>query len=321
MNEAVNEPSESEIITALNGTGFLLEHRVAQVLRRNGFEVSINYAFPDSENGKSREIDVEGYTEETLERDAREPFSVILESKLIVECKNTVNPFIVIGQRGEKTYSVDSYHVSFDPLALKFPKRKGYETIYSVLGLPILLNDAGTGDFLGYQLVRMNRQSGGWRADNNSVYDSILYPLAKAWAYFIKQRDEDDYEEDASWKWRLPYVDLLFPVVVTSGPVFIVDVTDEGAKVAKVGWAPIKRNFRAADVSGDFRLDIVSFPSLGEYLEARIKGPMRNIRERILSNLHLYDPEWLLANRGEPEDKEYFNMWLNDIRTRRQPGG
>ena len=118
---------------------------------------------------------------------------------------------------------------------------------------------------------------------------------------------------------------MFFPVVITSGPVFTADASGNDVRVTKTGWAPLRRNFRAADLSGEFRrdvvefrLDVVSFPSLDEYLDVRIQQAMRGMREKVLAKIHLFDPEWLLANRGEPEDKDFFHKWLEDVRTRRQ---
>jgi hypothetical protein len=109
-----------------------------------------------------------------------------------------------IGRRGDKVYHNESAAASFDPLALKFTRSKKLEdiSVREALGLDKIPGDLADGDFLGYQLVRMNRQGGAWRADNNSVYESILYPLAKAWSHFVQEREDDRNERSEQLDFR-----------------------------------------------------------------------------------------------------------------------
>jgi hypothetical protein len=78
----------------------------------------------------------------------------------------------------------------------------------------------------------MNRQSGTWRADNSAVYDSILYPLAKASNHYWREITEgdEDFDKNAPWKPPYPYLAYLIPVIVTAGPVYTVDAVSDEAK-------------------------------------------------------------------------------------------
>jgi hypothetical protein len=307
-------PTPTEVIAALSHTGFLLEHQVSQFLREYHYDTEINYAYPDPDSGKSREVDVRAYLEHFIQR---QPAAVFLMAELIIECKNSPNPFVLVGERGHhKFYRNESVFISFDPLGLKFPNCKPGESVDDVLRLQHLPGSISKDDFIGYQLVRMHRQSGNWRADNSSIYDSILYPLAKAWQYSILQR-QDDEEVDEVPLWNSPFIEFIFPIIVTAGPVYAVNVGDDGPEVNQVRWATLQRTFRSSDVSGEFRADVVSFAHLREYLESRVVRIVEGARTVITANIHLYDPEWLFANRGNPEDKETFDAWVNEVRSKR----
>ena len=119
-------------------------------------------------------------------------------------------------------------------------------------------------DFTGYQLMRAHRQGGEWRTDNNGIYDSILYPLAKAYFHEIGQlRDEMRAERETGIDWHYPYFYLYYPIIVTSGQIFTVDVTDGEPRISESKWARLKRSFKSKDLDGTLRADLVAFDYLG----------------------------------------------------------
>ena len=231
-------PTADDIKDALNRTGFLLEHRVAQTLRRPPhWNASVSHAYPDPETGKSREIDVFASIERYI---SREPEELAVTAKLIIECKNSSAPFILIGDRqAELPYIDNSVILTFDPLRLKFPKAP-MKLARLELNLEHLAGSIMDDEFTGYQLLRLVRQNKVWKADNNAIYDSILYPLAKAWSYTIdrvRQDKEEDEEQHGIEPWRFPWLYYFFPIVVTSGQLFVVDVSDEDPQVSEAKWA------------------------------------------------------------------------------------
>jgi hypothetical protein len=333
-------PTTEEIVSALSRTGFILEYRVAQALRRLGYDASVSYAYPDPESGKSREIDVFA----TIDHDiTRPPVEIVLTGELIIECKNSFNPFVLVGERGQdRSYYDDSVMLSFDPLYLEFPGAKPHNSIRANLKLARLPGSAGLEEFVGYQLIRMNQQNNIWRADNTGIYDSILYPLAKAWRYRIRantvepqesaeedegdeieeaeaEYEEEEEEEERSFPdWDFLSLSYFFPIIVTAGPVFTVDVTGQEPEVNEVKWARLKRTFSSKEMSTDLRADLVAFRHFESYLEARVNKVLASAENVLATNIHFFDPEWLVSNLGEPKYKRYFDDWINGIRSRRQ---
>jgi hypothetical protein len=306
-------PAPSDVISALNRTGFLLEYQVAQVLRERGFTTYLNYPYPDPETGKSREMDVRAGMECHVKR---QPVEVYVSVDLVIECKNTPNPFVLIGERGPHVQEFNErILVSFDPLKLNFPDHP-YEAVRFTMKLDDLPGMLTEEDFAGRQLLRMNRVNGNWRADNNEVYDSVLYPLLKMSQHLTRRFFEDE-DEDTIADWEYPNITFILPIIVTSGPVLTVTITDNGPLVDEVGWAALGRTFHSGRGFQRLRVDVVSFKHFDEYLRSRMIRVFESAQATIRSNIHLYDPEWLLANRGEPEDIDFFNSWLSSTRESR----
>jgi hypothetical protein len=308
----MTNPSNEQVLAALDRTGFILEYRTAQTLRSKNFETYISEAYPDPASGLSREIDVRATWERAI---GRQPVDLILMIDLIIECKSGLNPFILIGERNQNPVFVDdAINLSFDPYSLAF-KEKRYNRVRYDLRLESLPGTWRKEDFVGYQLVRMHQQSGNWRADNNAVYDSILYPLAKAWQHWVKEMKREEQSDPPEWQY--PAVSYVIPIIVTAAPVFTVDVTEESPVVMEVGWANLKREFKSDELSGDLRIDVVNSGHFTEYLDSRILKIANNAADALKANIHLFDPEWLLANLGKPANSDFFNAWLNYVRTKR----
>jgi len=228
---ALQAPTPAQIISALGRTGFLLEQVVAQKLRKAGFAVAVNDAFPDPDTGKSREIDVWALTDYEVPNSEVNVFGDV-----IIECKNYAAPIVLIGTNREAWSSNDeSITLSFDPLALDFPNEPS-KSVISKLGISRVAGNDQKDRFVGYQLVKMERKSGGWAADNSSIYESILYPLAKARVYRMEQySNEQDEGESRLEVWQHPLLTYYFPVVLTAGRVYTVAVNGEtGPEVTEV---------------------------------------------------------------------------------------
>jgi len=313
---AMPGPAPEQIIEALERTGFILEYKVAQILRSKKMTAYINYAYPDPETGKSREIDVLGSLEEDIKRP---PVNINLAVDLIIECKSSPNPFVLVGERRQEGLANSDFVVlSFDPYSLNFKDKKNRSIKYE-LDLTSLPGSWQSGDYVGYQLIRMHQQSGNWKADNDGVYDSILYPMLKAWKYQITQLEKDeDHDEERYPSWQTVYLDYLFPIVVVAGPVFTVDVTTNPAEVKEVGWSTLKRTFHSEESRDNLRVDVVSFDHLENYLDSRILKIAENAANTLRNNIHLFDVEWLTANLGEPENADYHKFWLNGVRANRK---
>ena len=86
-------PESEDIVRALGNSGYLMEQEVATQLEARDFHVFTNQAYEDIEEGKSREIDV--VARKRVAHSEKSKLSAWVE--IVVECKNSTNPFVFIG--------------------------------------------------------------------------------------------------------------------------------------------------------------------------------------------------------------------------------
>jgi hypothetical protein len=89
-----NNPTNEQILEAIEQSGYLLEQHVATRLEALDFYVRTNVAFEDPDEGKSREIDVSAFKRVAHNETAK--VSAFVD--LIVECKNASNPLVFIAR-------------------------------------------------------------------------------------------------------------------------------------------------------------------------------------------------------------------------------
>jgi hypothetical protein len=134
----------------------------------------------------------------------------------------------------------------------------------------------------------------------------------------MNEEDDEEGEEDGTSDWRYPFITYIFPVVVTTGQIFAVDASGEEPQVNLVPWASLKRNFSSNELNSTLWADVVSFEHFDDYLKTRVMAIVNHAKDVLVANIHLYDPEWLLAHMGQPEQSDFFNSWLNDVRANRK---
>jgi hypothetical protein len=111
--------------------------------------------------------------------------------------------------------------------------------------------------------------------------------------------------------WSVPQFIYTFPVLITAGTIFTVDVVPDGIPVVRpVKWSPVTRQF--SDYS--FMMDVVSFDCIDDYLDQRIFPTLTEAHEVLASNMQLFNPEWLQHQYGESSDPN-FRMWLEVFRS------
>jgi hypothetical protein len=306
--QSSNLPTTDQIIAALDRTGFILEHRVYRTLRSLGFDSFLNDPFNDPETGKSREIDVVAIASRAIP--SRGNTKLMIGAILMVECKNYADPLAIVGH--DMGYSLQHAQpvMAFDPLAFKFASCDP-DKHYSLDGKLKLWKRAShnTEGFIGTQLIRMHRQGGKWQATNDSVYDSIVFPLAKAVEAeeaAILEKNPDDQP------WILPSINYCLPVLVTSGSIFAIDMTEsEAPNVSLTPWAPLVRNFS----NRSFMMDVVTYDAMEEYVKGRIFPLIDDVSKIVKSSLKLFDPVWLEKEYGGSADSD-FNAWLEYFRSK-----
>lgn len=304
------EPTESEVLDALGRTGFLLEQRVAQIFKqKHDFDVELNYPFVDQETGKSREIDV--YASRAGFAGDSSTGAPFVDSMYFVECKNTEDPLLLIGPEDfSRGYYANVFKSDFDPLSLGW---EGESRPYNTANFLRFYNIPGNPQearFTGNQLVKMNRQSGKWRADNSGIFDGVTYPLAKI-SHHMAKKDESVPDEDL-----VPSYTLLSCILVTSGPLYAVAVGAEESSVQKVPWAPLARSFSGDGLRGTYLFEVVQYEHLSRYLDNVTIRYYNGIVERLVENSRICNPRWLVQQFGQPRNRDLFALWTSNYNRR-----
>ncbi len=274
VDRRVTLPTSDEVVAALRDAGWLLEQDTARALSAGGFHVKQGKAFPDPDDGTvSREIDVYGYRQ--LYRDDKLSFSVGIQ--VLAECKQSSMPYVVVGgpasryelerDRKEQLFRFPTVETGRTDLG-DGRAQLHYTSAREYLGIDKLPGNPWEGGFLGTQLTRLDRKRT-WLADNRGIFTSLVYPLAKALTHFRSQANRTAHViHRAGQEWAS--IDFFYPVVVTSAPVFAVDVMSENLEAVEVPWAAVTREIKSAKVDGQFNIDVVSARSLSTYLADRV---------------------------------------------------
>ena len=232
-------PSPGDIIDALRQSGYLMEQEVATQLEALAFHVHTNLAFKDIEEEKSREIDVRAIKRVAHNEEKR--LSAFVE--IIAECKNSTNPFVFIGR--PKNQTDNQYHpqelvlpiAKYTAWASNASRRKEKDAFFH-LGFDKVHHDFAR-DTKAVQFCRIDRKGKSWHANHSGLYDSIFYPLAKA---FIAQKGDIPIATRPN-DWRFFW--LLVPMVITSGDIFYVDSMEADPVPEEIDHVTFKREIRS----------------------------------------------------------------------------
>jgi hypothetical protein len=289
------EPAPDEILEALNRTGFLLEQEVASALQGLGLEVNTGVAYQDPDEGKSREIDV---LASSLAHIDPENF-ILVTYEMICECKNTQWPFVLIGRPRtideddeepvEYLFPIPKFAVALSDTS--DPKRYVLSPTFTILKLHAE-HYYFKSPVKAVQVVRMYLKSGKWQADNEGVFDSLIYPLAKALLARKKQLSTAAPPRPG----QPSFVSLYFPTVITSGKLYFLDATKQDPMPEEVSHVTLLREIRTQNTSGHFRIDFITREGIEHFVQNKIKPFVNAVVQRVIS-----DPQYFHSSEETAE--------------------
>lgn len=117
-------------------------------------------------------------------------------------------------------------------------------------------------------MTRLDRKKT-WQADSRGIFTSLIYPLAKAVTYFRSQNNRTSYvDHRPGLDWAS--IEFNYPVVVTSAPIYLVDVAQVDPQPGIVPWGTITREIKAKKVAGQFNVDVVTSDHFADYMNQRV---------------------------------------------------
>lgn len=280
-------PSKEEILAAVDGAGWLLEQQAIRTLDAADFNPRPSWAFRDPDDPKvSRELDVSSFRQFFMDRDTK----VTVEARILVECKQSENPFCAVGQELPEWRQIGNPTEHTLP-ARYMPKFFNFEDhvveygyTWDVLGFRAIALRNGQNNFRATQLTRMERTksgTGSWSASNAGIFTSLIYPLAKA----VRAQQKNDKSTVDDWGWDpvstqspfqrerfVGYV-LRFPVVLIGSPLYVIDAsTDTPSVNENAKWVRVQRHLESDSVKGHFEFDVVNRNYFVEYIDTVVNG-------------------------------------------------
>lgn len=289
-------PTPEEILEALSRTGFLLEQEVATGLQHLGFHVNTGVAYEDPDEGKSREIDV--LATELAYIDSEN--MVTVQYEIICECKNTQWPYVFIGPPklgGEFLQDPVGYTFPIpyfaEPLELDVSEPTRYTLVPAFRVLELADQHYLKGSLGAVQIVRLSRKNNRWQADNEGIFDSIIYPVAKALLARKKTYRIDGPPEPG----QMALVYLCFPIVVTSGKLYFLDTTEENPAPKETSHVTLLREIRTKNTNGHFLIEFVTMDGLSSLAQDKIGSFVQAVVERVRAA----PPHYFHSERHSPE--------------------
>jgi hypothetical protein len=289
-------PTSKEVVQALRDAGWLLEQDTAAAVEAAGFHAVTGKAFPDPDDPTtSREIDVHGYRQ--LFRSDEMTFSV--GARILAECKQSSMPYVLVGGPA-KPYELGrdrlEQHYRFPRVEVEREELGGGKArLHSVRGREYLGLDRIPGNpwepgFLASQMTRLDRKKK-WVADNRGIFDSLVYPLAKALTHFRSQSNRSSYvHHRVGQEWAS--IDFYYPIIVTSAVLFTVDATASEIDAVEVPWASMTREIKSSKIDGQFNIDVVTHGALPGFLNERVNRFCNDVAKLATS-----DPQRFVNNQ------------------------
>lgn len=273
-----SHPSHDQILSALEGSGFLFEHEVATVLESSGFHVETSWPYLDLDTKKSREIDLRAIKSFLHSEEHR--LQVFVE--LLVECKDSRAPFVFLERQKNKR---ELQHQN--PKEYVFPRKSYRQAIgaNSYREIPAFehLGLAASHYYFkeqnkATQFSKVVRKGSVWVANHEGIYDSVFLPVAKA----LEARVKSLAGSCGAGGWRTVW--LFFPVVVLRDSLMALEIAGSEKNLTKRGRVTFTRSMDSDVLKGDYLIDFVTSHRLQNYLDSDIGSFAKAVADLGLSS-------------------------------------
>lgn len=273
-----SHPSHDQILSALEGSGFLFEHEIATVLENSGFHVETSWPYLDQDTKKSREIDLKAI--KSFLRSEEHKLQLFVE--LLVECKDSRAPFVFLERQKNKR---ELQHQS--PKEYVFPRKNYRQTINanSYREIPAFehLGLAASHYYFkeqnkATQFSKVVRKGSDWVANHEGIYDSVFLPMAKA----LEARVKSLAGPGRTGEWRTVW--LFFPVVVLRDSLMALQIAGSEKNLVQRGRVTFARSMDSDVLKGDYLIDFVTSHCLQDYLDSDIGSFAKAVADLGLSS-------------------------------------
>lgn len=170
-------PTNEQILTALEKSGFLFEQEIATIFEEDGFHVETSWPYLDLDTKKSREIDLRAV--KTYLHDEKNKIQIFAE--ILVECKDSSSPFVFLERPKNKRETT-----TFRPKEYIFPCKTYRENLSanSYREIPAFTHLGLASSHYYFkspnkttQFSKVVRKGSDWVANHEGIYDSLFLPV------------------------------------------------------------------------------------------------------------------------------------------------
>jgi len=279
-----------EIRDALLRSGYLLESRVADVLREDYFFVEGNPVYPDPDTGKSREFDVSAmFAEPAGPVELDHLFGVLL-----IECVNNPQPLALLTVEPDLPH-LHHYDIKMSGLPVKVIDKEDEEASWLLLADFLNLDKYHhyCNGRVATQYCSFQKKSG--QKDWMAFHDETHFDALKKLCDVVEHEIEDHFcnwvfEEGTEERVN---VQMYYPLLVLQGDLLDVQVRPRSMHIRKAQHLQYRRSLIRNGEQTTYQIDVITERFLKKYVEIcrgevekaakymRRKGRVERIRESI----------------------------------------
>lgn len=259
---------------AIKRSGYLLEHRVEQILTNEGYFVETNPVYPDPDTGKSREFDVSALSATRIYRKGHN----FIFPTIICECENNSQPIAFFTKWSPISF-LHHEEVRVSGLPVKFWNKDGYISFSDFTQMDKYHHYCKGEVSTQYCTFQLKKDRSSWFAlhseEHHNTFDSL-----------IKALDHEIEEHFAGWRPPEENVDegvniqVYYPVVILQGQLYAATLKNNNFDLQKRRHIQFRKQYFLSRINEveTYQIDVISEDYLKDYLKIiksevdRIKG-------------------------------------------------
>jgi hypothetical protein len=268
--------SHQQIRDAVQRSGYLLEYRIEQVLRRHYWAVQSNQAYPDPVTGKARELDLAAIGAEAITQDWRN----ILWPRLLIECANNPQPMAFFSKTAEAP-TAHMYELKFSGLPMRILAKGRWSKLAEFLGMESYHHHCKGRVSTQYCSFtpKKGTQPVQWLAQHEDSHFDSFNKLC-----FALNHDIDDHYSHTKLRGRETInVQMYYPVLVLAGQIVDISPTRKELKLRSTKHIHYIQSYITAGREQQYHIDVVTekyFPFLLRQIRNEIEHTARLVRQR-----------------------------------------
>lgn len=260
----MDEPSDSQILTALEASGFLFEQECASAIEALGFHVETSWPFADPDQGKSRELDLRAI--KNVHRDEANKIQVFVE--LLVECKDFDAPLVFLERPKNKRelespipneYLFPRPHYRDQLTTNSYREVPGFQ-YFNLAEKHYYYADGHKAT----QFVKVVRKGSHWTANHDGIHDAIVLPLAKA---LEARKGQLPKQSHRAGEWCSIW--LFFPIVLVRNRL-LAHNPKSSDPLKERGRITYVRGLDSQPLRGAYMIDFVRLANMASYVENEV---------------------------------------------------